>query len=169
MPQIRAARPEDIPKLAPIERSAASLFRETNLARLAEAETLPAASLADFCRNGSLWVAVTDDDEPVGFLAAHELDEAFFIAEVSVTISHQRRGIGTHLIGIATEHAHAAGFKVVTLTTYRDLAWNGPFYVRLGFSEINAEDAGPGHSRKICEEAKAGHDPSRRCVMAKRL
>jgi GNAT superfamily N-acetyltransferase len=169
MPLIRAACPEDIPKLAPIERSAASSFREANLAWVADGETLPPASLADFCRNGSLWVAVTDDDEPVGFLAAHELDKAFYIAEVSVTTSHQRQGIGAHLVSTAMEYARAAGFRVVTLTTYRDLSWNGPFYTKLGFSEINAEDAGPGHLRKVCEEAKAGHDPSRRCVMAKRV
>jgi GNAT superfamily N-acetyltransferase len=169
MPLIRAACPEDIPKLAPIERSASSVFREANLAWVAEGETLPPAALAVFCRDGSLWVAVTDDDEPVGFLAAHELDEAFFIAEVSVALSHQRRGIGAHLISTTIEYARAAGFRVVTLTTYRDLAWNGPFYIKLGFSEINAEDAGPGHLRKVSEEAKAGHDPARRCVMAKRL
>jgi predicted N-acetyltransferase YhbS len=169
MPLIRAARPDDIPKLAPIERSAAAIFREANLAWVAEGETLPPASLADFCRDGSLWVAVTDDDEPVGFLAAHELDTAFFIAEVSVAMSHQRQGIGAHLIGTSIAYARSAGFRVVTLTTYRDLAWNGLFYIKLGFSEINAEDAGPGHLRKVREEAEAGHDPARRCIMAKRL
>src|ERR1700722_678566 len=169
MPLIRLARPEDIAKLAAVERSAACLFREANLAWLAEAETLPSAALGAFCRDGSLWVAVTDDDEPVGFLAAHALDAAFFIAEVSVTIPHQKRGIGAGLISTAMDHARAARFNIVTLTTYRDLAWNGPFYTRLGFSEINAEDAGPGHSRRLREEAEAGHDPTRRCVMAKRL
>ena len=169
MPLIRLARPEDIAKLAAVERSAAGLFREANLAWLAEAETLPPAALAGFCQDGTLWVAATDNDEPVGFLAAHALDAAFFIAEVSVTISHQKRGIGARLISSAMDHARAAGFNIVTLTTYRDLVWNAPFYTRLGFSEITAEDAGPGHSRKLREEAEAGHDPSRRCVMAKRL
>jgi GNAT superfamily N-acetyltransferase len=169
MPLIRSARLEDTPKLAEIERSAATVFRKANLAWVAEGETLPLASLAAFCRDGSLWVAVTNDDEPVGFLAAHELDEAFYIAEVSVTISHQRQGIGTQLISTTMEYARAGGFRLVTLTTYRDLAWNGPFYTKLGFSEVNAEEAGPGHLRKVCSEAEAGHDPSRRCVMAKHL
>jgi GNAT superfamily N-acetyltransferase len=166
---IRTACPADIPKLASVERSAASVFREANLTWVAEGETLPPASLADFCREGTLWVAVTNDDEPVGFLAAHELDGALHIAEVSVTRSHQRQGIGARLISTVMEHARTAGVGVMTLTTYRDLAWNGPFYAKLGFSEIKAEDAGPGHLRKIDEEAMAGHDPSRRCVMAKNL
>jgi GNAT superfamily N-acetyltransferase len=167
MPLIRVARPEDIPKLGPIERSAASIFRTANLAWVADGETLPPASLADFCRDGSLWVAVTDDGELVGFLAAHELDKAFYITEVSVTTSHQRQGIGAHLINTAIEYARAAGFGVVTLMTYRDLPWNGPFYIKFGFCEVNAQNAGPGHRRKVCEETNAGHDPSRRCVMAK--
>jgi GNAT superfamily N-acetyltransferase len=169
MPLIRVARPDDIPKLGPIEQSAASLFRTANLAWVADGETLPPASLADFCWDGSLWVAVTDDDEPVGFLAAHELDEALHIAEVSVTPSHQRQGIGAHLISTAIEYARETGFEVVTLTTYRDLAWNAPFYIKLGFIEINGQDAGPGHLRKVCDETNAGHDPSQRCVMARRL
>jgi hypothetical protein len=55
------------------------------------------------------------------------------------------------------------------LTTYRDLSWNGPFYARLGFVEVDPQQAGPGHVEKLREEAEAGHDPARRCVMALRL
>jgi hypothetical protein len=55
------------------------------------------------------------------------------------------------------------------LTTYRDLAWNGPFYARLGFVEVDPQQVGPGHAQKVQQEAGAGHDPSRRCVMALRL
>jgi len=54
----------------------------------------------------------------------------------------------------------------VTLTTYRDLPWNGPYYSRLGFREIDLKEAGPGHLGRLRAEAEAGHDPSRRCIMA---
>ena len=129
MPLIRAARPEDIPKLASIERSAASIFREANLSWVAEGETLPPASLAEFCRDGSLWVAVTDDDEPVGFLAAHELDEAFFIAEVSVAMSHQRQGIGRELIR-RTQDACSPETRLVLLSAPKSV----DYYPRVGFT-----------------------------------
>ncbi|QRM27546.1 GNAT family N-acetyltransferase [Microvirga sp. VF16] len=166
---IRPARRDDLEKLGPIERSAASVFRGVGLAWLADGDTMDPAVLMVLCREGTLWVAVDGRDEPVGFLAGHALDELFHIAEVSVARSHQRQGIGARLVEAAMFHGRRQGFGAVTLTTYRDLSWNGPSYARLGFVEIDVDEAGPGHRAKLEDEAKAGHDPARRCLMALRL
>ncbi|WP_404292682.1 GNAT family N-acetyltransferase [Microvirga sp. RSM25] len=166
---IRLARPDDLSKLGAVERSAASVFRSVGLAWLADGGTMDPVVLEALCQDGTLWVAVDERDEPVGFLAAHELDGHFYIAEVSVGGSHQRRGIGARLVEAAIEHGRRLGFGAMTLTTYRDLTWNGPFYTRLGFAEIEPGEAGPGHREKLREEAAAGHDPARRCIMAIRL
>ena len=166
---IRAARSEDLSELAAVERSAASVFRDVGLAWLADGETTVPALLAALCRDGTLWVAADEGDEPVGFLAAHELDRRFHIAEVSIARFHQRQGLGAKLIAAAVDHARAAGFGAVTLTTYRDLPRNGPYYARLGFAEVDPVEAGPGHLKKLQAEAKAGHAPVRRCLMAKSL
>jgi len=45
------------------------------------------------------------------------------------------RGIGTALVQAACEEARWAGHRSLTLCTFRDVAWNGPFYRRLGFVE----------------------------------
>jgi GNAT superfamily N-acetyltransferase len=169
MPIVRGARHEDVARLDRVERSAASVFRDAGLAWVADGETMDPALLGALCTEGTLWVAVDERDEPVGFLAAHELDDNFHIAELSVARSHQRQGIGAELVGAAVSHARAAGFRSVTLTTYRDLSWNAPFYVKLGFAEVSAAEAGPAHANKLRVEAEAGHDPSRRCTMAMRL
>jgi GNAT superfamily N-acetyltransferase len=169
MSPVRRARLEELPKLALVERSAGSLFREVGLAWIADGDTMEPDLLDTLCREGTVWVAVDDTGEPVAFLAAHMLDEQFHIAEVSVARSHQRRGIGAALIAAAADHARTQGFRGLTLTTYRDLLWNGPFYSALGFVEVAASEAGPGHLRKIRAEAEAGHDFSRRCVMTKAL
>jgi len=165
MPAIRHARSDDLIELASVERSAASLFRDVGLAWLADGEPMDPALLAALCRDGTLWVAADELDEPAGFLAAHELDGVFHIAEVSIARFHQRQGLGARLIAAAVEHAKATGFGAVTLTTYRDLPWNGPYYSRLGFIEIDLKEAGPGHLGRLRAEAEAGHDPSRRCIM----
>jgi len=73
------------------------------------------------------------------------------------------------LIAAAADHARTQRFRGLTLTTFRDLHWNGPYYSALGFVEVNALEAGPGHLRKMRTEAEAGHDVSRRCVMVKAL
>ena len=169
MSLIRRACLEDLPKLALVERSAASLFREVGLAWIANGDTMEPSLLDTMCREGTVWVAVDDTDEPIAFLAAHTLDEQFHIAEVSVARSHQRRGIGAALIAAAADHARTQSFRSLTLTTYRDLHWNGPFYSALGFVEVDSSEAGPGHLQKLRTEAEAGHDFSRRCVMTKAL
>jgi GNAT superfamily N-acetyltransferase len=163
---IRPARPNDLSKLGAVERSAASVFRGVGLAWLADGDTMDPGVLASLCRDETLWVAVDGRDEPVGFLAGHELDGHFYIAEVSVAASHQRQGIGVRLVEAAVWHGRRLGLGAITLTTYRDLSWNGPFYARLGFVEISADEVGAGHREKLREEAEAGHDPTRRCIMA---
>ena len=169
MTNVRLARPDDLRTLPSIERSAAALFRDVGLAWVADGETMDAALLAAACRDQTLWVAVDQEDVPVGFLVAHTLDGMFHIAEVSVARPYQKRGIGAALVAAAVGHASRSEFHAVTLTTYRDLAWNGPFYSRQGFVEIDATAAGNGHVRKLRAEAEAGHDASRRCVMMKTL
>ncbi|WP_046861864.1 GNAT family N-acetyltransferase [Microvirga massiliensis] len=167
MPPVRLARPDDLDKLAEIERSAASVFRDVGLAWVADGETMNRHVLEAACRDGTLWVAADSGGEPVGFLAAHALDGRLYIAEVSVARSHQRQGIGGALVAAAVGHARRSGFPAVTLTTYRDLSWNGPFYARLGFEEVDPDGTLPGHMRKV--RAEAGHDPSRRCLMVMSL
>jgi GNAT superfamily N-acetyltransferase len=163
---IRLARGDDLPKLAAVERSAASLFRSVELGWIADGATLERASLAAMCENGTLWIAVNRADDPVGFLAAHVMDRRFHISEISVVRSHQRQGLGRALMVAAIASARADGYRRVTLTTYRDLPWNGPFYSKLGFAEIDPRGLGPEHTLKLQAETEAGHDPSRRCVMA---
>jgi GNAT superfamily N-acetyltransferase len=166
---IRLARPNDLEKLAAVERSATAVFRSVGLAWLDDGDTMDATALIRCRQDGTLWVAADEREEPVGFLAAHELDRCFYIAEVSVAQSHQQQGIGARLVKSAIEHGRRMGFTAISLTTYRDVPWNGPFYARLGFAEIDPGEAGSGHREKLREEVEAGHDPARRCLMAFRL
>jgi ribosomal protein S18 acetylase RimI-like enzyme len=116
-----------------------------------------------------LWVAADDADQPVGFLAAQVLDGTFHIAELSVAAACQRQGIGARLVETAIRHGRELRMRAITLSTYRDVKWNGPFYARLGFSETDPGAVGPGHLGKQREEAEAGHDSARRCIMWMRL
>ena len=42
-----------------------------------------------------------------------------------------RQGIGSALVRAAMREAWELGYDRLSLTTYRDLPWNGPFYARL--------------------------------------
>jgi GNAT superfamily N-acetyltransferase len=170
MPIIRLARPDDLDRLAWVESSAASVFRDVaGLEWIADGPTMEPAALAVSCRDGLLWVAADDADHPVGFLAAQKLDGKLHIAEISVARCQQKQGLGAGLIAAAVDFARLKAFSAVTLTTYRNLSWNGPFYARLGFVEVDPADVEPVYREKLNEEAAAGHDPSKRCLMTMNL
>ena len=57
------------------------------------------------------------------------------------------------------------GCPEVTLTTFRAVAWNMPFYMRLGFEEIPANELRPELAAVVLEEATRGLDADARVVM----
>ena len=168
---IRAASQVDLPLLAQVERSAATLFAQAgaDLAWLAHGEPLPLRTLQALQQHGGVWVAADGQDRPAGFLAAQPLDGQIFIVELSVALPHQRQGLGARLLDAAAAHARAQGCASLTLSTYRHLPWNAPYYARHGFSEIDAVALGAGHALKLAREAQDRHDPALRCLMRKPL
>ena len=69
------------------------------------------------------------------------------IAELSVHADHHRRGLGKRLMQhfeeSVTSRQPSTSEDVVlglSLTTYRDVPFNGPFYARFGFKEVPAAD-----------------------------
>jgi hypothetical protein len=50
-----------------------------------------------------------------------------------------RRGVGSRLLEEVVSWAREHGCRRVTLATFRDVAWNAPFYARHGFVEIVAD------------------------------
>ncbi|MGX9784685.1 GNAT family N-acetyltransferase [Janthinobacterium lividum] len=168
---IRAATGADLPLLAQVERSAATLFAQAGpeLAWLAQGEPLPLSTLQMLRQHGGVWVAADGQDRPSGFLAAQPLDGQWFIVELSVALPHQRQGLGARLLDAAAAHAQTLDCACLTLSTYRHLPWNAPYYARHGFSAIEAAALGAGHALKLAREAQDGHDPALRCLMRKPL
>ena len=161
---IRLARPADALALPAIERSAAELFRlDPQLAWLADAEVAEVAQHVRAIEEANVWVA--ESTELAGFLRAVEIDQHLHIEELSVSQAFQGQGIGRQLVSAAIEHARALRLKAVTLTTFRDLPWNAPFYQRMGFVELtSAPTAGYLHDA-VQAEIALGFPANRRCAM----
>lgn len=161
---ITRARPEDLPMLPAIELAAAKLLEgyapESVLAETTRDETFLAAQ-----RQGHLWVALVNN-EPVGFACIRILDpESVHLEEIDVLPSYGRRGIGTRLVKRVCQWASASEYRSVTLTTFRDVPWNMPFYAQLGFEVIPPKDLSTGLRATIEDEARRGLDPERRVAM----
>ena len=71
----------------------------------------------------------------VGFAHVLEIEGQAHLEQLSVLPRHGRRGYGRMLVAAAKAEARRRGYHSITLRTYRDVAWNGPFYATCGFHE----------------------------------
>jgi len=166
---IRLATPRDTALLPGIERAAARLFLEHAEALGLTSEMLERTnSVQDLARAeqaGLLWVAATREDTPVGFALLSEMDGAVHLDELDVHPSHARRGLGSALVKRVCESAQAAGRDGVTLSTFRDVPWNAPFYARHGFRVLRPAEMTPGLIRLREGEQGRGLRTDLRVVM----
>lgn len=162
---LRLARPDDAEAMPPIESAAGELFRKVDgLAGLAGARTVPVDRLRRYIRKGHCLVAHVGE-AMAGFLVNEPFRRELHIWEVDVHPDYQQRGIGAGLLRACLIDARNSGFVAVTLTTFRDVPWNAPFYTRLGFEEVSALDAHPRLAGELALEADHGLPVERRCAM----
>ena len=161
--RIRPARPSDAILLPAVEVSAGASFRDIpDLAWIADDEVGAPDFHAPFIEAGTVWVADAEGGEVVGFLSAEHFGPDLHIWEVAVAHEAQKQGVGRRLIDEATRHARKTGLSSLTLTTFQDVAWNAPFYARIGFEAVVPDT--DNRLRGILEQ-EAERGLSRRCAM----
>lgn len=166
---IRAVRPDELPVLQDIERAAGQCFRDVGMPEIADDEPLPLGQLARYRRTGVARVAADDADIPVAYLIAGRVDGNLHVEQVSVHPDSARRGVGRSLLDHLAHHATAEGVPALTLTTFTEVPWNAPYYVRCGFRLLDDDRLTPG-LRKIRErEAAHGLDRWPRACMLRAL
>ncbi len=160
---LRLARPSDAEAMPAIERAAAEVAFATE-ASIDPARTRTSEDYARLIRRGHSLVAHVGE-VMAGFLVAQPFSRELHIWEMDVAPGFQRRGIGAGLVRAAQIDARNTGYRALTLTTFRDLAWNGPFYARLGFEEVTALDAHPRLAGELANEVDDGLPAERRFAM----
>jgi len=104
-------------------------------------------------------------DQPVGFAIVHLFDTSVHLHELDVHPQHARRGLGRRLIETVAEWGRARGAIALTLTTFGDVPWNGPYYVRLGFRTLDITMLSPVLQGVLQREAAAGLPMEQRICM----
>lgn len=137
---IRPATKADLTCLAGIERAAAALFPAGRIPDVDD--VMPLDQLAQGADAGLLLVA-TSDDVVVGFAMAQEQGACLHLAVMAVHPAHARRGLGRKLVRAIVDEAARRQRAGVTLTTFDDLPWNGPFYRSAGFRVLGDEELSP--------------------------
>ena len=162
---IRAARPDELSRLQDIEVAAGAMFRLVGMDAIAEDPPPELSDLAAHQRAGRILVATDTADLPVGYLILEELDGWVHIDQVTVHPDHARQGLGRSLIIEAAGRAAKRGLQGLTLTTFRDVEWNAPYYRRLGFTEVPENRWSEGIRRVVAAETAHGLNRWPRVVM----
>ncbi|MGE3945657.1 MAG: GNAT family N-acetyltransferase [Blastocatellales bacterium] len=163
--QIRLSRENDLRILNDIENAASELFQNTKYALEVDQDPLPIAFLRKQSEKGLIWVAVDDKDRPVGFAVAIILDNFAHLHEISVHPKHGRRGLGRRLVNVVIQFAIKSKLSGVTLSTFRDIVWNAPFYRKLGFCEMSDDELESGLKEIRMKESELGLPLSDRVIM----
>ena len=163
--RIRAATPEDLPALDRVEALASEMFHGLVPEEIA-LDNVPPATLRDACQNGRLFVAEAADGTVVGFALLIVLDDgSVHLEELDVLPEHGRRGVGRSLIEACRASARSHGYTTLTLSTYRDVPFNAPYYTRLGFRTLEAREVTSALARVVEIEQKKGLDRAPRVLM----
>ena len=131
-PIIRPVRPDELVLLPVIEAAADTLFEPLGIG------PLPGPGTVQDFANGL--VVLVAGDPPVGLCRIDGMDGGAHLEQLSVHPDHAGQGIGRALLRAGCAWAKAQNFDEITLATYRDVPWNGPFYASEGFVERGSVD-----------------------------
>ena len=162
---IRLARPEDAEGFHDVEEDAARLLaEEPSLQGLPVPPSRSAEEYRGMIAQRHCLTAVSGS-KVVGFAATRRIGRELHLHEISVATAFQRMHIGATLINALKIDARNAGVRAITLHTYRDIAWNAPFYARHGFEIIQDLDAYPRLKAGQDAAVEFGLPRERRCAM----
>lgn len=168
---IRGVGRDDFAALQQIEIEAGRVFTEVGMDEVAQHDPFTIDELTEYQTAGHGWVAVAPDgsDRPVAYLVVDIVDGNAHIEQVSVLPQFGSRGIGRALIEHVAGWARGRGMHALTLTTFRDVAWNGPYYERCGFRTLRADEVTPGLAAIRRHEAGLGLDQWPRVCMRREI
>ena len=154
--RVRHARAADLKHIGPIEDAGGPLFEEAFGDLTGDPLLSPAPRGGDRDDAPGFLLVVGPVGDPVGFAHVEMVDGFAHLAQVSVHPDAMRQGVGSALVRAAMREAWDLGYDRLSLTTYRDLPWNGPFYARLGFVEAAHPEPFEVHRRQ--HEQRIGLD-----------
>lgn len=168
---IRSAQDDDYSCLLDIELDAAKAFKDypEYAGMCDELDPLTQGQYRPLSKDeGKIYVA-EKSGKLIGFVLIDYIDGQPHLKEIDVLQAYAKQGIGTGLLKQAFKWAMDNRFKYMTLTTYRDLVFNGPFYKKHGFEIIQPCEKWPELKKMRQQEIDNGWDIAPRVAMVKTL
>lgn len=100
-------------------------------------------------------------DEVIGFVAMRLLDDYLYLDNISVEPLASGKGVGKSLLSPVVAYAHLRRADAVSLTTFREPPWNGPWFRQHGFCPMPTDCIGDG-LRRVMKRQSQTYDPATR-------
>ncbi|MCK2219654.1 GNAT family N-acetyltransferase [Actinomadura sp. ATCC 31491] len=155
---VRWADPRELPGLVAVELAADRLFEQVGIT------FPPGTTMIEEAADPGL--VLVEGTPPAGFALIGPLDGHLHLDQLAVHPADMRQGIGGRLVRAVLDHARATGAPRVTLTTYRDVPWNAPWYERHGFTVLPPGKWGPELAALVAHERSLGLEVAPRVVMS---
>jgi GNAT superfamily N-acetyltransferase len=161
---IVAADAADFPRLARLETAGDAQFPPGRFPGEPGSDNVPIEEFEAGVADGLLWIAVAQDhdqrretaERADGFALCVERGDHLHLRQLVVEPSLQRLGIGTLFLNWVRAEAVSRGCSAVTLTTFSDIPWNGPYYLKQGYRAMRAEELTPELREDLDAERSAG-------------
>ncbi len=140
-PKVRPALTGDLDRIAEVEVAAGTLFAGIGLAEIAD-DPVDTDEIGRATADGRVWV-VERRGRIEGWVMAGVVDGEAHLAQVSVAPEAAGLGLGRLLAERVHRWASDQGHASITLTTFVDVAFNGPLYERWGYRTLDADQLGP--------------------------
>ncbi|MEN8500260.1 MULTISPECIES: GNAT family N-acetyltransferase [Paraburkholderia] len=165
----RFAEPHDAAVIRAIEFEAGLRFVSVGMTGIADAPPMPLELVERKIAAREIIVAVEADETRVGFVMFEPQPARFYVQELDVLTTHAGRRIGAALIEQVAQLARAGGAMQLTLSTYREVPWNAPYYRRLGFRDIESAELDAALIARREAHIARGLDESKRVFMRRDL
>ncbi|UBU15576.1 GNAT family N-acetyltransferase [Nonomuraea gerenzanensis] len=154
---VRWAEKNELPGLVAVELAADGLFEQVGIV------FPPGTTQIEEVRDPG--AVLVEGEPPAGFALIGWVDGGLHLEQLAVHPDSMRQGIGGRLMTAVLDHARAAGAPRVTLTTFRDVPWNAPWYERHGFTVLPEQEWGPRLRDLVRQERELGIEVAPRVVM----
>ncbi|OBS35385.1 GNAT family N-acetyltransferase [Pseudomonas syringae] len=97
----------------------------------------------------------------IGFAVMRLLDDFLYLDNISVEPGASGKGVGKSLLACVEAYAQVCQLHAISLTTFREPRWNGPWFRQHGFHPMPAERIGDG-LRGVMDRQAQSFNPATR-------
>jgi len=156
---LRVSQHSDLESLQRL--SARALHRYKSIPSLAHVAENPPLGADRFEACRVVVAANRRSGDIIGFTAMRLLDDFLYLDNISVEPGASGKGVGKSLLASVEAYAQVCQLHAISLTTFREPRWNGPWFRQHGFHPMLAERIGDG-LRGVMDRQAQSFNPATR-------